>query len=211
MDTDKIKIITLLASILTLFIIEAAARCLPYSTQLSTVELTCIVRIIEITILILVIIYFENNLSCIGINKKKICSGIFKGVLWSSVLGLIVLFFSFIIYFAGKNPFKVIQVNIPENFTDSVLLFITGGIISPICEEIFFRGILYGFLRRYGFFAAIFLSTLIFAFSHLQVCFIQIIGGFIFAAAYEKEGTLSTPITIHTLGNLTIFFFNVNF
>jgi hypothetical protein len=33
----------------------------------------------------------------------------------------------------------------------------------------------------------------------------QIVGGVLFAIAYEIEGNLMTPITIHSLGNLAIF------
>jgi len=33
----------------------------------------------------------------------------------------------------------------------------------------------------------------------------QIVGGIIFAIAYEKEGSLIVPITIHVLGNMAIF------
>jgi uncharacterized protein len=33
----------------------------------------------------------------------------------------------------------------------------------------------------------------------------QIIGGLLFAVAYEVEGNLLVPITIHALGNLAIF------
>jgi hypothetical protein len=33
----------------------------------------------------------------------------------------------------------------------------------------------------------------------------QIIGGVLFAVAYELEGSLFVPITIHALGNLAIF------
>jgi membrane protease YdiL (CAAX protease family) len=33
----------------------------------------------------------------------------------------------------------------------------------------------------------------------------QIIGGIVFALAYEASGNLLVPITIHVLGNLAIF------
>ncbi|MBW2319145.1 MAG: CPBP family intramembrane metalloprotease, partial [Deltaproteobacteria bacterium] len=33
----------------------------------------------------------------------------------------------------------------------------------------------------------------------------QIVGGVIFCVAYEVEGKLMTPITIHVLGNTAIF------
>ena len=33
----------------------------------------------------------------------------------------------------------------------------------------------------------------------------QTVGGIVFAVAYEIDGSLMVPITIHILGNLTIF------
>jgi len=33
----------------------------------------------------------------------------------------------------------------------------------------------------------------------------QVVGGIVFAVAYEMEGSLMIPITIHILGNLAIF------
>jgi len=75
-------------------------------------------------------------------------------------------------------------------------------------EEVFFRGILYGFLRRWGIAVALVLSTCAFAFTHgLGHGFplTQVVGGILFAAAYEVEKNLLVPISIHCLGNLAIF------
>ena len=83
-----------------------------------------------------------------------------------------------------------------------------GGIISPVAEEIFFRGMLYGYFRRWGIWAALLLSTVVFVMAHAifhRVPLPQIVGGILFALAYEKEKNLMVPMTIHVLGNLAIF------
>ena len=52
------------------------------------------------------------------------------------------------------------------------------------------------------------LSTLAFVLAHPAGSGIplpQITGGILFALAYEKEGNLTVPITIHILGNMAIF------
>jgi membrane protease YdiL (CAAX protease family) len=88
------------------------------------------------------------------------------------------------------------------------LLLLVGGLISPVAEEIFFRGIIYGYLRRWSTILAILGSTALFSMAHLMttgVTFVQIIGGLVFAVAYEKEKNLLVPITIHVLGNMAIF------
>jgi len=41
------------------------------------------------------------------------------------------------------------------------------------------------------------------AFSKIPI--VQVVGGIVFAVAYEIEESLMVPITIHVLGNLAIF------
>ena len=91
---------------------------------------------------------------------------------------------------------------------DNITVILVGAFIAPVAEEILFRGILYGFFRRWGMTTALVLSTLIFVFSHSSrqtIPATQIIGGILFAVAYEKEKNLVVPIIIHVLGNLAIF------
>ena len=83
-----------------------------------------------------------------------------------------------------------------------------GGLISPLTEEIFFRGIVYGFLRKWSAILAVLGSTIVFSMVHgitSGVSFIQVVGGLVFAIAYEVEKNLLVPITIHVLGNTAIF------
>jgi membrane protease YdiL (CAAX protease family) len=89
-----------------------------------------------------------------------------------------------------------------------LILILIGGILAPIAEEVFFRGVLYGFFRRWGLIPAVIVSTLLFVLVHplgQSIPVIQIVGGILFAVAYEVEGNLVAPITIHTLGNCTLF------
>ncbi len=85
-------------------------------------------------------------------------------------------------------------------------------LIGPLCEEIFFRGLLFGALRRqWPFWAAAGLSTLIFAVAHGPIAgwtlatvlfWMEIAaGGFIAAYAYELTGTLFAPLIMHMLFN----------
>jgi membrane protease YdiL (CAAX protease family) len=56
--------------------------------------------------------------------------------------------------------------------------------------------------------AALLLSTAVFVVAHAifhRIPLPQIVGGILFAVAYEKEKNLMVPITIHVLGNLAIF------
>ena len=90
-----------------------------------------------------------------------------------------------------------------------IIYLLVGGIVGPLAEEVFFRGLIYGFLRRWGAVVAVTVSTLIFVLAHPSafsgIPFTQAVGGILFAMAYEKEQNLVAPITIHGLGNLAIF------
>ena len=112
------------------------------------------------------------------------------------------------LFAAGINPLTLIRIRLPRQTVDLLLFFIVGGIVGPVAEELFFRGILYGFLRRWGVILALILSTLIFVLCHPishGIPVTRLVGGLVFALAYEIGDSLIVPITIHGLGNLAIF------
>ena len=106
------------------------------------------------------------------------------------------------------NLLEVFGAPVPATISGMALLLLVGGLLSPVAEEIFFRGIVYGFLRRRGIILAILGSTILFSLVHAVftgVSFVQVIGGLVFAIAYELEKNLMVPITIHVLGNMALF------
>ena len=118
------------------------------------------------------------------------------------------LFTSAALFTFGINPVALVHTRLPAGQGEIILFFLVGGIVSPVAEEVFFRGVIYGFFRRWGVFVAITLSTLAFVLVHPAGAGIplpQITGGVLFAVAYEKEENLFVPITIHILGNIAIF------
>jgi hypothetical protein len=55
---------------------------------------------------------------------------------------------------------------------------------------------------------AVILSTLLFVLPHAiqqRSPITQVVGGIVFAVAYEVEDSLMVPIIIHVLGNMAIF------
>lgn len=90
------------------------------------------------------------------------------------------------------------------NVVSKVLLGVLAVVVAPLSEEIFFRGFLYGVVKRFTdrWFAAIF-SALVFAAVHHHVgslvpLFLLAIG---FALAYETTGCLLVPVFMHALFN----------
>jgi len=109
---------------------------------------------------------------------------------------------------AGSNPLPLIKTSLPSQPWSVILFFAVGGLLAPIAEEVFFRGLIYGYMRRWGIIIACLFSVTPFVLLHStggSLPIPQIAGGIIFALAYELEGSLLVPIIIHSSGNLAIF------
>jgi membrane protease YdiL (CAAX protease family) len=165
-------------------------------------------RLLQILLIILIVVPWGKGLPSIGMARSEMVSGLKKGLLWSAAFGALVSISCVGLFAAGRNPLTLLKAPLPTHTVDLVLFFIVGGIVGPVAEELFFRGILYGFLRRWGVIVALILSTLIFVLCHPighGIPITRLVGGFLFALAYEFGGSLLVPITIHALGNLAIF------
>ena len=208
METDNIRIKTFLIIIATVAFIEGMAIFLSQGRYLNPMLIICIVRLLEIITIVQVVINLEGSLSPAGLDPSTIIWGIEKGLLWSAVIGMLTGFVFFILHFSGINPLKFFYAQLPFKKNELILFLTVGCIIGPVAEELFFRGILYGFFRRWGISAALIFTTIIFIFSHHNTGAIpvtQAAGGIIFALAYEFEKNLVVPIIIHILGNTAIF------
>jgi membrane protease YdiL (CAAX protease family) len=165
-------------------------------------------RLLEILLIVLIISTWGKGLPSIGLAHSEMFFGLKKGLLWSAGFGAITSIVCFGLYAASINPLTFIRAQLPTQTNDLILFFIVGGILGPVAEEFFFRGILYGFLRRWGVIVALVFSTSIFVLCHpihQGIPITRLLGGILFAVAYEISGSLMVPITIHALGNLAIF------
>ncbi|MCS6848522.1 MAG: CPBP family intramembrane glutamic endopeptidase [Anaerolineae bacterium] len=78
------------------------------------------------------------------------------------------------------------------------------GIAVPIAEEIFFRGVVYRWLRdKWGVAAGAIVSGIIFGLAHLEpaTVIVTILLGIVLALVYERSRSLWPPILIHALNN----------
>jgi len=208
MEPVRIEIKTLCLSLTAVFLTEIAVRPLIPKNPTGAVALVGIIRIFQAVLLLWIVSHRGKGLQNIGLLSSRIFSGFKKGLIWSAGFGGVVLILFVILTIMGIHPFGLITVSLPSNKGYVLLLFCIGGIVGPIAEEIFFRGILYGFIRQWGVFVAILLSTSLFVLVHantIQASFPQIIGGIVFALAYEIEKNLMVPMMIHITGNLAIY------
>jgi len=162
-------------------------------------------RIVQSILILITAYHVDGNFHFMGLSSDRIQTGLQKGLLWSSAFGVITGIGFFFLYQNHINPFRVFHVNLPQEPFHTVLFFLVGGLVAPIAEELFFRGILYRFFRKWGLLFAIASSTMIFSLAHPGASYVQITGGIVFAISYEKEKNLIVPITIHSLGNLSLF------
>ena len=84
-------------------------------------------------------------------------------------------------------------------------------IMTPLLEELFFRGFVYTIIKnRYGFVKAVIISAVIFALVHADIYyrFIPLItAGLVLPYIYEKSRSLMAPIICHSVYNFIIIIF----
>lgn len=112
---------------------------------------------------------------------------------------------------SGKNVFgseryeavEAIQYSVPIGI--GIVLY---GIVSPLVEEIVFRGVLYNRIRKfYSTKIAVFFSALLFGLFHanLPQFLYATAMGMLMAACYTYIGCFAAPVLMHMSANLFIF------
>jgi len=210
MEANEIKLSTLVISVLGIAAIELAARVLISRNFLAPMSGVGLARVAEMFFLLALIKFREKRLSIIGLASTTVYKGFKRGLIWSISFGAGAAIVLFIIYLAGIKISALFGMRLPTESSRLIAFLLAGLLVGPIAEEIFFRGILYGFFRRWGIPFAVILSTLLFVLPHAPssgpaIPVTQLIGGILFAVSYEIEKNLLVPITIHSLGNLAIF------
>ncbi len=208
MESDKIEIKLLAIIIAVVVFIEVVTRSMLLMEQYHPMIIMGVARITGIVLIVLIALVWGRGLSSIGLSLPTIIPGVKKGLIWSAVLGAVTLLAFVALYVTGIDPLAYIHADLPAERKDIILFFVVGAMVAPVAEEVFFRGVLYGFFRRWGVFVAVVISTLLFVIVHpigSGIPWPQICGGILFAVAYETAGSLAAPVVIHILGNLAIF------
>ncbi len=140
---------------------------------------------------------------------------------WARMVGFVVIaYFAAIglvnIYGIAINLFGLDQLEpaqqLPDDFYDHDIVVILTGIaiifIAPVAEEVFFRGFIFGGLRRYlNLPIAGLISGTLFAMAHgdpgLVVPFAGV--GLVLAFLYERTGSLYASIGVHFVFNSVSF------
>jgi hypothetical protein len=182
----------------------------------STLTATGAARLLVVAALLLLFHTSPAGLAAIGLAAGRLPNGIRAGLIWSFAFGFIAGLGALGLIFFGQDPLALVHIDLPRETGRVILFFLVGGIIAPVAEELFFRGVMYGYFRnrlqpvfgKAGIALAVFISTLLFVAAHGmkgELPLTQIVGGFIFCIAYERSKSLATPIIIHSLGNAALF------
>jgi membrane protease YdiL (CAAX protease family) len=214
MEAGKIDVKTLCAAVAAIIVVELMMGA-AISRDLSHPFLILgIARIVETALIIAIVVRIGNGASSIGLNPPEMTVGFKKGLIWSVGFGFIAGISFVVLSLFGLNPLDMIQVQLPAGIGVVMMYVIISVFIGPVAEEVFFRGIIYGFFRRWGIIAALVASSLLFILAHAVIRGVpipQVVGGIVFALAYEIEGSLMVPITIHILGNMAMLIVSLIF
>ena len=196
---------SLLAACVVLLMETAARSFPPVASPLAT---TLVLRLTQLALMAILLKdrFTQGELGSLSPTALK--QAVLKGMAWSLGFGALVGAAALVLFFAGINPLHLVRMRLPQDPATLGLFFLTGGLVAPLAEEFFFRGIVYRLLRPMGMVPAMFISTLLFAAAHAMhgaVPVTQLAGGLLFAAAYEKEGHLAVPVIIHGAGNTALF------
>lgn len=146
------------------------------------------------------------------------------GITKPKINALLLVLPAFIVYFLLSSLFTLLATrfvpgfNLEQvqdiGFTDStrrtelLASFASLVILTPIFEEIIFRGLLFkGLRRRYSFWIAAIASSLLFAVAHMQwnVAVDTFALGLILCYLVEKSGSIVPSILLHALKNCLAF------
>lgn len=207
MDTKTIRGLTLSLAAAVVLLSETAFRIGWDVLPLPPLAGLCLLRLIQIAAVLAIVFFCEHGIKPLGLTGSAAIRGLARGMIWALAFGAIALCGMLVLFLAGIDPLPLLRTRLPETVPDRVSFFLAGGVMAPLAEELFFRGLVFGYLRRWGFIRALLMSTGIFVLAHSFSGFplVQLVGGVVFGLCYEKERSLWAPIVIHAAGNITLF------
>jgi uncharacterized protein len=189
----------LLVVILAVCLIEAVFRLLSGYIFVDGIIYTLLARLVEMT----VILVFSYSLC--GLVTASLSKEIAIGLGAAAAFGGSVLAIDLVSrIFTEKG---LLSLLLPRQPLDQwVSLFFIGCLIGPFVEELFFRGLLYAWMRQsISPVLCILLTSLLFASMHGNLSVIQLTGGILFALLYEWRKNIWAPFVVHALANLGIW------
>jgi len=119
----------------------------------------------------------------------------------------VVLLYVWVTGDASNPQAGLANIAINGSIVQFALLVLLGGLITPFGEEMFFRGVLYTWLRRWGVVLATVISAVVFGVFHgvNVVLPAAIVLGVFNAILYERSGSIWPAVVAHVVNNTLIF------
>lgn len=137
-------------------------------------------------------------------NYKWILVAITLVIIFIPIIAVVAIIIQYLLGLPYENP--QLDFLLPEQFSwvGAFGMLVLGGFIVPFAEELFFRGILYQWLKdKAGVWIGIIGSSLVFGLLHgdLPIAGATFVMGIILAWLFERSNSLWPSITIHIVNN----------
>ncbi|MFC0219709.1 lysostaphin resistance A-like protein [Pseudochelatococcus lubricantis] len=115
----------------------------------------------------------------------------------------LIIQFTYLTWFGSNDPQGILHAAARGGPLPFVLSFLGGAIFTPFGEEILFRGVIANALNRYGAFAGIVLSSIIFGLAHgvSVILPVAIMVGLLSAVLFRATGSVWPCVTLHCVYN----------
>ncbi len=188
-----------LVVILALCLIEAGFRLMSGYILFDGLIYTLMARLVELA----VILVFSYRLC--GLTTGSLSRELAIGFGVAAAFGALVLGIDLVSrIFMAKGLLSLLLSRQPLDQWISFLFI--GCLVGPFVEELFFRGLLYAWMREsLAPVYCIALTSLLFASMHGHISMIQLTGGILFALIYEWRRNVWAPFIVHACANIGIW------
>jgi uncharacterized protein len=192
--------------VIMLAVIEVGLLLLALLGRRSQLAQSGLLLIAELVYLLPVIIIFVRR----RINWRAIGFGNFNWGMLAIGCGLLIASYgiiyihNLILTLLGIDTQGVEISGLFKRIDNPVWFFLTGAVIAPFVEEIFFRGFLFqGFRAKYGWISGMLLSAGIFAIAHLDLVALipTFILGILLAYLYHRTNSIWPGVIMHMIVN----------
>lgn len=190
-----------LLALINVALFIAAARGL--GTQIAQTAAIILIEFIYLLPVVLIFVWRRVHWKYVGFGKFKWETlGIGCGLLIGAYS--IIIVHNVILYFLGVSTQGEEIMKIFAQLESPVWFFIVGVVLAPMVEEVFFRGFLFqGFRQRYGWVAAMLLSSAVFGAAHMDLVALipTFILGNVLAYVYHMSNSVWPGVILHFLVN----------
>ena len=188
-----------LAAIVAVCILEAGFRILSGHVAVDGLAWTLAARLVEMAVIL--VVAFRH---C-GVLTASIPRDLAAGVAASFVFGGLVIIADLVSRtFIDGGALAMLLARQP--FDRWLLYFATACMVGPFVEELFFRGLLYSWIRQgLPAWACIALTSVLFASMHGRISVVQLVGGVLFATLYEWRRNIWPGFVLHAAANFGLW------